>query len=146
MRQYKILLTADRKQRVAALELMKVKAGWHVGRELRLADIVVEDGEGLYLVGSKYGFGLSKDTDPDLAQHKDISAEVKIAPCLLAAPSGATHYAPSEGVFYPCFYKDDFSMVWVCDGESEQWHPHRPSLVKGRAVINLQNKLCEVPL
>jgi hypothetical protein len=135
MSHYKILLTADRKQRAAALELMKVKSGWPVGREPKLADIVVEDGEGLYLVGSDCGFGLSKDTDPDLAQHKDISGEVKIAPCLLAAPSGATHYAPSEGVFYPCFYKDDFSMVWVCDGESEQWHPNHKGLVKGRTVV-----------
>lgn len=51
------------------------------------------------------------------------------------APEGATHYAPAEGVFYACFYKDDFKQVWVCDDESEQWYSQWPSLAKGRSVI-----------
>lgn len=76
MRQYKILLTADRKQRVAALEHMKAKVKWPVGRELRLTEMIVEEGEGVYLVGSKQGIGLSVARDPDLVHHKDLSKEV----------------------------------------------------------------------
>lgn len=76
MKQYKILLTADRKQRVAALELMKQKTNWQVGREPKIADLAIDEGEGLWLVGTKLGIGVAESRYADLVPCEELFVDM----------------------------------------------------------------------
>ena len=75
MRQYKILLTADRKQRVAALEHMKAKVKWT--RPFKHEDFVLhaENAVGGYLIGCKKWIGIADPRDPELSEFEELEVQ-----------------------------------------------------------------------